>query len=115
MLRAKMISREIVETDVTVYAFNVAQERAETLDYTIAGAYTTDEMFLKQIKKEYDTEELLHVKIVSHNEKSSIYEMSEEEFIKHATPISAERYAKRIEARDKQREKRAAGKFNSAD
>lgn len=99
MARRAIVTRTIAGTEVHVLGLNTESGQPETQVYVLAGTYkkeikdesgkvissSVDESkMLKDIKKLYDTDTFVNVKIQSYSTTEKMYGMYEEDFIAHA-------------------------------
>lgn len=86
MARERLITRTIIQSDVTVMAVNVTESKVENKEYVLGGQYTPDTA-LKKLKKMYEDDTTKLVSIISIEERELLLGMTEEEFIKYSTVL----------------------------
>ncbi len=84
MARVTMVTRTIITTEVTVLCMNVKDVKVETKTVTILGAVPSDEIMLKKVKEQIETDDLKAVHITGANEIETLYGMTEEKFVELA-------------------------------
>lgn len=99
MARRAIVTRTITGTEVHVLGLNTESGQPELKAYILSGTYnkeqkdndgkvvstTTDEAkMLKDIKKLYDTDTFVNVKVQDYKVIEKMYGMYEEDFISHA-------------------------------
>lgn len=87
MARIPMVTRTIKTTKVTVMCLNVVQGEPYTKTVTVTRTYKDDNALLKVVKSIIETDELKAVHIVAKEEIETLYGMSENDFIEHATVL----------------------------
>ena len=87
MARIPMVTRTITTTKVTVMCLNVVQGEPCTETVTVPRTYKDDNALLKVVKSIIETDELKAVHIVAKEEIETLYGMSENDFIEHATVL----------------------------
>lgn len=105
MARKAIVTRTITGTEAHVLGLNTETGQPEMKAYILSGTYkketkddsgkvvssTTDEVkMLKDIKKLYDTDTFVNVKIQSYSSIEKMYGMYEEDFIAHAMILDPE-------------------------
>ena len=87
MARTPMVTRTIKTTEVNVMCLDV--EKGETInkDITLSRTFKDDEKLLKEVKKIVETDSIKAVHVVDKREVKTLYGMSEQEFIEHATVL----------------------------
>lgn len=86
MSRERMITRTLVQSDVTVMVVDVTESKVENKTYTLGGQYTTDTA-LKKLKKLYEDDTIKVVSVISIDERELLLGMTEEDFIKYSTVL----------------------------
>lgn len=86
MANVKMVTRTIEQTTAEVMCVDTNTAQVTINSYTIGGAYT-DEDLLKKLKKLFETNGLVFVKIESQNTDQLLLGMTEEDFIRYATVL----------------------------
>lgn len=87
MARIPMVTRTITTTKATVMCLNVVHGEPYTKLVTVPRTYKDDNALLKVVKSIIETDELKAVHIVAKEEIETLYGMSENDFIKHATVL----------------------------
>lgn len=83
-MRKPMVTRTIITTQATVLCLNVETGEPFNETVTVTRTYKDEKKLLKKITEMVDTETVKAVHIVDKVEVSTLYGMSEEEFIKVA-------------------------------
>lgn len=86
MARERMITRTVIQSDVTSMVVDVTESKVENKVYTLGGQYTL-ETALKKLKKLYEDDTLKFVSVISIEERELLLGMTEEEFIKYSTVL----------------------------
>ena len=86
MASAKMVTRTIEQTTAEVMCVDTNTAQVTVNSYTIGGVYT-DEDLLKKLKKLFEADGLVLVKIESQHTEQLLLGMSEEDFIRYATVL----------------------------
>lgn len=96
MANVKMVTRTIEQTtaEVMCVGTNTAQVTINT--YTIGGAYT-DEDLLKKLKKLFEADGIVIVKIESQHTEQLLLGMTEEDFIRYAKVLPPRQIKKESE------------------
>lgn len=87
MARIPMVTRTIVATNVSVMCLDVEQGEPCTRTVTVPRTYKDDGVLLKKVKPMIETDNLKAVHIVAKEEIETLYGMSEQDFIEHATVL----------------------------
>lgn len=87
MARTPMVTRTIITTKVNVLCLNIEQGEPFNKIVEVPRTYKTDDELLNKVKSvaETDTEKCVH--IVYKEEIETLYGMTEQEFIEHATVL----------------------------
>lgn len=93
MARVPMVTRTITTTKAVVMCVNVEAGEPFNKVVTVQRTYKDKESLLKVVKPLIETETIKAVHIVDKTEIETLYGMTEQEFIKHAT-VLPERTAK---------------------
>lgn len=97
MPRSKnMVTRTIVGTEVTLLAVDTVSEEPQNVTYTLSGKFKDSKALLKAVQRNFDTDTLKHVSVVSTSAVNQLYGMDESDFIAHAVKLDDNR--KPIEA-----------------
>ena len=86
MANVKMITRTIEQTTVEVMCVDTNTAQVTINSYTIGGSYT-DEDLLKKLKKLFETDGIVLVKIESKYTEELLLGMPEDDFIRYATVL----------------------------
>lgn len=86
MSRERMITRTIMQSDVTAMVVDVTESKVENKVYTLGGQYTPDTA-LKKLKKLYEDDTVKIVSVISIEERELLLGMTEEDFIKYSTVL----------------------------
>ena len=87
---AKMITRTILGTKVSVITVDTTNMAASTKDFIIGGEWTDNNKLLKALKKTYETETLVLSAIVKTEKVEKMYGMTEELFMANAVELDPE-------------------------
>lgn len=87
MARVPMVTRTITTTEVNVMCLDVEKGEPINKDVTVSRTFKDDEKLLKEVKKIVETDAIKAVHIVDKREVGTLYGMSEQEFIEHATVL----------------------------
>ena len=87
MARVPMVTRTIVTTKANVMCLNVETAEPFNMDVTVPRTYKDEESLLKAIKKVAETENVKCVHIVESEQVETLYGMTEQDFIEHATVL----------------------------
>ena len=93
MARVPMVTRTITTTKAVVMCVNVEDAEPFNRVVTVPRSYKDKESLLKVVKPLIETETIKAVHIVDKTEIETLYGMSEQEFIEHAS-VLPERTAK---------------------
>lgn len=86
MKRERMITRTIIQSDVTAMVVDVTEIKVENKVYTLGGQYTTDTA-LKKLKNLYEDDTLKFVSVISIDERELLLGMTEDDFIRYSTVL----------------------------
>lgn len=86
-----MITRTMVGTEVTCLALNTETAEPENLTYYVSGKFKDEAKLLRFIQRLYDNDVVKNVKIVSAVASNKILGMYEDDFVKHAMELDANR------------------------
>lgn len=86
MARVRMVTRTVEVNTYTVMTCNTETAEVLNVDYAIGAIGDKDEA-IKFLKKQYETDTLKLVAIVSQKTETILYGMPEEQFIKLATVL----------------------------
>ena len=87
MARKRVVTRTIESTKYEVMALNTETAEVLKLSFCITEKADTEEKMLKKLQKIVVEEEIKLVKIIESETVEQLYEISEEDFIKYATPV----------------------------
>ena len=87
MARAPMVTRTITTTKAIVMCVDVKSGEPFNKDVTVSRTYKDNESLLKTVKPIIETETIKAVHIVDKTEVETLYGMTEQEFIEHATVL----------------------------
>jgi hypothetical protein len=87
MARITMVTRTITTTEVEVLCMNIETVQVETKTVTLLGAYSSDDIMLKKVKEQLESETLKPVHIQSTKEIETLYGMTEADFINIAKAL----------------------------
>ena len=86
MANLKMVTRTIEQTNAEVMCVDTNTAQVTINSYTIGGSYTDDDL-LKKLKKLFEEDGLVLVKIESQHTEQLLLGMTEEDFIRYATVL----------------------------
>lgn len=81
MGRIAMVTRTINFTEVTALTVDVIAQTTGTQVFTLSGTFTENEKLMKSLKKEYETDTIKIVSIISTEVNEKLYGMTEQEFM----------------------------------
>lgn len=87
MARARMVTRAIIGTEVKALCFDSQQNNCVEQTVLIAGVFKNDEKLGKKLHSVLDTDTQTFVKVISSEQKSTLYGMSEDKFITNAVEL----------------------------
>lgn len=87
MARIGMVTRTIVTTKVNVLCLDVETGEPCNKAITVSRTYKDDDALLKKVRPMLETDVLKVVHIVHKEEIETLYGMTEQEFIEHATVL----------------------------
>ena len=93
MARVPMVTRTITTTKANVMCVDIEAGEPFNMEVTVPRTYKDNEFLLKTVKPIVETERIKAVHIVDKTEIETLYGMTEQEFIMHAT-VLPERTAK---------------------
>lgn len=96
MANVKMVTRTIEQTTAEVMCVDTNTAQVTINSYTIGGTYTDGDL-LKKLKKLFETDGLVLVKIESQNTEQLLLGMTEEDFIRYATVLPPRQIKKESE------------------
>lgn len=89
MARIAMVTRTVSFTRCNIMALDTTKGEVMTVTVDYTGNNKDDDKILKDIKKVWENTEVALVKIVNKEEHEQLYGMTEEQFIKLATPMDS--------------------------
>ena len=81
MGRIAMVTRTINFTEVTALTVDVVAQSTATQVYTLSGTYAENEKLIKALKKEYESDTIKIVSVLSTEVQEKLYGMTEQEFM----------------------------------
>ncbi len=81
MGRIAMVTRTINFTEVTALTVDVVAQATATQVYTLSGTYADNDKLIKALKKEYESDTVKIVSIISSEVQEKLYGMTEQEFM----------------------------------
>lgn len=96
MANVKMVTRTIEQTTAEVMCVDTNTAQVTINSYTIGGVYTDGEL-LKKLKKLFEADGLVFVKIESQHTEQLLLGMTEEDFIRYATVLPPRQIKKESE------------------
>lgn len=85
MARAPQVTRTIQTTHASVLCMDIENREPCNKDVILPRTYKDDKALLKAVKKAIETDNLKAVQVVSSTVQETLYGMSEQDFIAHAT------------------------------
>lgn len=85
--KEKMITRTFKITHVSVMRLCTITAQAETVDVSMVGSFSNKDELLNAIKKEYETETMLYVMVMSSFETEKLMGISENDFYSMAVEL----------------------------
>ena len=76
-----MVTRTINFTEVTALTVDVVAQSTATQVYTLSGTYAENEKLIKALKKEYESDTIKIVSVLSTEVQEKLYGMTEQEFM----------------------------------
>ncbi len=95
MANVKMVTRTIEQTTAEVMCVDTNTAQVTINTYTIGGAYT-DEDLLKKLKKLFEVDGIVLVKIESQETDQLLLGMTEEDFIRYAKVLPPRQIKNRV-------------------
>lgn len=96
MANVKMVTRTIEQTEAEVMCVDTNTAQVTINSYTIGGAYTDDDL-LKKLKKLFELDGIVLVKIESQRTDQLLLGMTEEDFIRYAKVLPPRQIKKECE------------------
>lgn len=87
MAREKMVTRTVTQTTAEVMTIDVTTAEVQICEYTIGGAYDSNEILLKKLQKLFQTDTFKLVNINSTTVEDLLLGMTEEDFIRYASVL----------------------------
>jgi hypothetical protein len=89
MARVAMVTRTVTETTLAIKCANTETEAFEVVEAVVAGDYKEDSATLKTVARRAikDRKELVFMSCTVVSKKETLYGMTEEEFVSHATVL----------------------------
>mgnify|MGYP003289774074 CR=1 FL=1 len=81
MGRIAMVTRTINFTEVTALTVDVVAQSTATHVYTLSGTFTENDKLIKALKKEFETDTIKVVSVLSTTVNEKLYGMTEQEFM----------------------------------
>lgn len=85
MARKPMVTRTIITTKVNVLCLDIQSAEPFNKVVTLPRTYKDDKKLLKKVEEVVNTDDVKAVHIVDKEEIETLYGMSEQDFIDHAT------------------------------
>lgn len=85
MARKPMVTRTIITTKVNVLCLDIQSAEPFNKVVTLPRTYKDDKKLLKKVEEVVNTDDVKAVHIVDKKEIETLYGMSEQDFIDHAT------------------------------
>ena len=84
----RVISRTIKSYDVEVLCVHKSTKETFTENHTLSERFRSNEKLLNHLKEKINTDEVEAVAVLSiSEERTQMYAMTEEDFVKHATAV----------------------------
>lgn len=87
MARERMITRTVTEVTVKVMCVDVETAQVEVKDFILSGNYENDDIILKTLKKQHETDIYKLIKVESTTVTEKLYGMTEQQFIELAKEL----------------------------
>ena len=81
MGRIAMVTRTINFTEVTALTVDIVAQATATQVFTLSGTFTENEKLIKALKKEFETDTIKVVSVLSTTVNEKLYGMTEQEFM----------------------------------
>lgn len=91
MARARMVTRAIIGTEVKALCFNTQENKGVEKDIVVAGTFKDADKLAKKLHEILDNETEAFVKVIATAPKSTLYGMTEDEFIKNSVVLDPEK------------------------
>ena len=88
-----MVTRTIISTKVNALCLNLLTAEPYNEEFTLAGSYKSNDVIKKILERNYNNDEHIIAHIVSAIETSTLYGMTEQEFIKNAEVLPPRKLA----------------------
>lgn len=85
MARIPKVTRTIQTTHCSVLCMDLEKREPCNIDVVLPRTYKDEQDMLKAVKKHHQTNNIIPVQIVAHMVQETLYGMSEQDFIAHAT------------------------------
>lgn len=109
MGRIAMVTRTINFTQVTALTVDVVAQATATQVYTLSGTFSDNDKLIKALKKEYESDTIKVVSVISSEVQEQLYGMTEQEFMSLAKVLpprktynSTEEQAEVVEVEEEQ-------------
>lgn len=90
MARERMVTRAIIGTEVTALCFFAEDNTCKEVTTLLAGVFKNEDKLAKKLHVVLDDEEKTFVKVIKAEEKSTLYGMTEDDFINNADVLDPE-------------------------
>ena len=87
MPRPRQVTRTVQVTEVKTLVVDTVEHHTIEMLFTLAGSFSNQSTMLNRIKKLYETETLIPVRILQSHITSYHYTMPEQEYIDNATKL----------------------------
>lgn len=84
MARIPMVTRTITSTIFEVMTVDITTGGVSITNFTLSGEYEISDKTLKELKKDFETDNIKLVHIEKATSDTKLYGMTEHEFIEHA-------------------------------
>lgn len=87
MARVPQVTRTIVTTKANVMCLNITNGEPFNTEVVLPRTYKDDKALMKKVSALIDTDEVKAVHVVHKEEIETLYGMTEQDFIKYASPL----------------------------
>lgn len=84
MARIPQVTRTLKTTTAKILCVDTDTEKSFSHEITLSGVFKDDKAILKRVKKEVETDTLKPIHVIESTVQTSLYGMTEQEFIKVA-------------------------------
>lgn len=87
MARAPQVTRTIQTTHATVLCMDIEHREPCNKEVVLPRTYKDEDAMMKAVKKAIESDTIKPVQVVTYNVQETLYGMSEQDFIAHATVL----------------------------